>query len=200
MKKISNWRVKLSLLIFGCIVCTFSSPVESKVNHLNEKILCKIEEDEILTRYECFKLEQETSFKKVSIHKINKKSFKKSFESSKRLNTFVAYSGVNLNVDSVFRTALLQCPSSIECLVTSGKCNAKWRIKKSKHRIGKAVDLNWDSNGKAFANWLDTEEGIQWIKTYKLDYYLENISEKKGHDKYFYNRRGRGPHIHLFLK
>ena len=173
MKKISNWRVKLSLLIFGCIVCTFSSPVESKVNHLNEKILCKIEEDEILTRYECFKLEQETSFKKVSIHKINKKSFKKSFASSKRLNTFVAYSGVNLNVDSVFRTALLQC---------------------------KAVDLNWDSNGKAFANWLDTEEGIQWIKTYKLDYYLENISEKKGHDKYFYNRRGRGPHIHLFLK
>lgn len=74
----------------------------------------------------------------------------------------------------------------------------------SKHECGKAVDLELCPN---LVSWLCTAEGVQWLETHNLKFYIEDRPGSRHLDKYkedelyhryvFENKRATGPHIHI---
>lgn len=89
-----------------------------------------------------------------------KSSFKKNYSILTNTNynhVFYLCKRVNMNIANKMKEALDNCTFGGNCLITSG---LRSHCKKSLHSKGLAVDLNWDDNGRAFASFLETPEGI----------------------------------------
>lgn len=76
-------------------------------------------------------------------------------------NIFVPYKRVNMKFHSSFKEALLDCPYTDKCLVTSAFSHSKCHSKKSKHKKGLAIDVDWGNSGEKFLQFLDSTEGIE---------------------------------------
>lgn len=114
------------------------------------------------------------------------------------IGLFSLYKRANFtNIHNALTEALITYPGPANCLITSA---LRPHCTKSLHSKGMAIDINWDEAGKEMANWLDSSDGITWLTANNLDYYLENISSKKGHPNYFWNPKATGPHIHLYMR
>lgn len=101
------------------------------------------------------------------------------------------------NISEDFRVAL-QNYSGPAVKVTSAR---RWHSRGSDHQTGRAIDISYrDISGKEMREYLDSEQGKAWLKTYGLNYYLENIRDARGHENYLNNPNATGPHIHLYLE
>lgn len=75
---------------------------------------------------------------------------------------------------------------------------------KSKHRIGKAMDLALNKEGYEFLDWIITDEGIVWREKYGVTVYIEskkyalkNNLKREFRQFFLRNKYATGNHIHL---
>lgn len=78
---------------------------------------------------------------------------------------------------------------------------------KSAHRHGNAVDFEWSPE---LIKWLETPEGVNWLTTNNLMYYIEAKPGTKVLQPYkqdsissqyvFENPNATGPHVHIQIK
>jgi len=156
--------------------------LNKKVEYLQQEVAC----------YEGLINKKEETFKKKS-HKTKREKMINS-----QYKSFIPYSRrVNMKISPELRLALSSCTFTGQCRVTSAF--RPWSSK-SLHSKGRAIDIEWNSEGKYLLTWLETTEGSSWLKNNNLDFYLENIYEMRNHAKYFYNKKASGPHIHLWIE
>ena len=190
-------------LIFSTFVTMSSSSIStpSYIELQEKEKMCLYEEiQSSIAEAECIKLSSILVKKTKDSRLKKKKIIHTSHNMGKGINNFIPYSRVSMDLKEQLLLALSTCPYSSKVLVTSGFSKAKCHSKKSQHKIGEAVDIDWRKGGEEFLNWLDSDIGKQWLNDNKLDFQLEKIWKLKLHPKFFHNKRATGPHIHLFIK
>lgn len=75
--------------------------------------------------------------------------------------TWQTYKRVNLKLVTHFSHALEECTYTGTCLITSAFSHSPCHSRKSLHKVGKAIDIDWRNGGEEFLMYLDSEEGIK---------------------------------------
>jgi hypothetical protein len=105
-----------------------------------------------------------------------------------------------------FTTALLDLPLETTFLMTSGRRFSNCR---SHHWHRQAIDVRLDADGKAFAEWLISDEGSHWREEYSIGFYIEDrytsrysifkdFSDEHFEPFFYINPLASGPHIHMW--
>lgn len=179
--------VVLTPLMFAGAKVDDSQQLQLQANNTQLKAEIKYLQQEV----ECYKSLYEEYYKLNSKKVLKKKKDRNKYYKG---TSFLTSSYVRMELHSTLRTALEAYEGPQGCTITSA---LRPHCKRSLHSKGLAIDIAWNEEGKLLAQWLDSEEGLAWLKKYNISYYLENISSKKEHMNYFYNKWATGPHIHL---
>lgn len=198
--------MKNVLLALCTIFCLLSSIVSVSLYKKIDRVHTRL--DSMTIFIDSFQLKTESNFDSLwSIHPWqNPKAIKK----SKRLSSNYCKESTFLGF-ILWRVKSTEIHEDLEKALT-GYSGPKVKITslkrhwgtKSKHECGKAVDLELCPN---LVNWLCTSDGIAWLESHNLKFYIEDRPNSKSLEKYkadevyskyvFENKRATGPHIHI---
>lgn len=197
-------NILLLITIVNFSVPTQPKPVDSDVTYLTNLVT---KYQSVVDSLECHTIAVKKSnvkeCKKMSSVKRKSPRFDKS--TMLVLEGFRVSSSCDKYLDEALHMALSSYIGSERPLITSMRRSF---CSHSKHRSGKAVDINMDTAGREMLKHLITEEGKMWLSSNNLSFFIEDKPGSKRlrefrteeyKDYLFENRGATGLHIHLYI-